>query len=194
MRGALFFVLFLGCTGFGVEPERRLKVIPQRGFPAVESVLLYRTTNDKREQVAEVTEFTKSFSLPNAGPFEVWVKCKGGVAVKACDKLAVKDGETQELRVGDVLGTVEVFGDNFPRAERIVLTDPRDPGPGEKNHLAFQVATDYRVDMCVPPGVYAVWVVPANGVKPQRIEDGVRVQAGRGARVGGEGGSVPGDK
>jgi hypothetical protein len=29
-----------------------------------------------------------------------------------------------------------------------------------------------------------VWVVPANGAKAQRVEDSVRVQAGRNVRVG----------
>ena len=48
----------------------------------------------------------------------------------------------------------------------------------------MQEAADYRVDMCVPPGAYAVWVVPANGAKAQRVVDNARVQAGRSTRVG----------
>jgi hypothetical protein len=88
------------------------------------------------------------------------------------------------LKIADVLGAVEVFGENFPRADKVVLTDVKDPGPGEKGHVPVQVATEYRVDMLVPPGTYAVWVVPANGARAQRVEDNVRVQAGRSVRVG----------
>ncbi|HEY1191498.1 MAG TPA: hypothetical protein VGE74_27935 [Gemmata sp.] len=185
MHTTLWAVLVVGGGALGAEPERQLKVVPQRGFPAVESVALYRTSGAKREKVAELTQFEKPTALPSGGPFEVWVRCKGGVAVKAPAPLAVKAGETHELKVGDVFGTVEVFGDSFPRAEKIVLTDPRDPGPGEKGHVALQVAADYRVEMCIPPGTYAVWVVPANGAKAQRVGDRVRVQAGRSVRVGG---------
>lgn len=184
MRAAFTLSLLLVGGALGSEPERQLKVTPQRGFPAVESVTVYHTKDGKREKLTEITKFEKPSPLLSDGPFEVWVKCKGGVAVKAVDNLAVKAGQPHELKVGDVFGTVEVFGNNFPRAEKVVLTDVRDPGPGEKGHAAIQVATDYRVDMCVPPGVYAVWVVPANGARAQRVVDNVRVQAGRSVRVG----------
>ena len=61
-----------------------------------------------------------------------------------------------------------MFGDDLPRADKVVLTDVKDPGPGKKGHVALQVASDYRVDMMVPPGMYAVWVVPANGAGAAR--------------------------
>jgi hypothetical protein len=162
-----------------------LKVSTQRGLPPFESVTIYQTKNARREAVGKpLTNFKNAISLPNAGPFEVWAKPKNGIAVKVADKLTVKTG-THELKLGDVLGVVEVFGDDFPRADKVVITDTRDPGPGEKGHVAIQVATDYRIDMAVPAGTYAVWVVPANGAKAQRVEDNVRVQAGRSVKVGG---------
>jgi hypothetical protein len=167
------------------DNDRYLKVSTQRGLPAIESVTVYQTTNGKRVEIGgSLTNFEKSKPLPNDGPFEVWVKPKNGIAVKVLEKLAVKPG-THELKLGDVLGVVEVFGDNFPRADKVVLTDARDPGPGEKGHVAIQWVSDYRIDMAVPPGAYAVWVVPANGAKAQRVEDNVRVQAGRSVKVGG---------
>jgi hypothetical protein len=134
--------------------------------------------------VAEVTKFDKPAALPGEGPFEVFVKPKGGIPVRTVEKLTVKAGETHELKIGDLLGAVEVFGDDFPRADKVVLTEVKDPGPGEKGHVALQVASDYRVEMIVPPGTYAVWVVPANGARAQRVVDNVRVQAGRSIRVG----------
>jgi hypothetical protein len=161
--------------------ERRLKVVPGRGQPAALSV----SVRDAKGEVAALTAFDAPLKLPHAGPFAVWVTPKGGVAVRAAEKLTAKVGETVELKFGDQFGTLEVFGDEFPRADQVVLTDPRDPGPGEKGHVAIQTARAYRTDMLVPPGTYAVWVVPANGAKPQRVEDGARVQAGRSTRVGG---------
>ena len=175
---------FLATVATAADGERQLKVIPARGLGTIEAVTVYQTRGGKRTSVAELTKFDKPATLPGEGPFEVFVKPKGGIAVRAVEKLTVKAGQTHELKIGDVLGAVEVFGDNFPRAEKVVLTEVKDPGPGEKGHVAIQVASDYRVDMLVSPGTYAVWVVPANGAKAQRVEDNVRVQAGRSVRVG----------
>jgi hypothetical protein len=185
-RFALAAVLGLIVTvaSSAADGDRQLKVIPARGLGTIESVTLYQTKDGKRESVAESSKLDKPVALPNEGPFEVFVKPKGGIAVRAIEKLTVKAGETHDLKIGDVFGAVEVFGDSFPRADKVVLTDVKDPGPGEKGHVAVQVATDYRVDMLVPPGSYAVWVVPANGAKAQRVVDDVRVQAGRSVRVG----------
>jgi hypothetical protein len=187
-RARILFVplVWLAVTGIALADDtRQLKVHTHRGLPAVELVTIYQMKDGKREQVGELKTFDKPLALPTDGPFEVWVKPKNGIAVKVLDKLAAKAGQTHDLKLGDLLGTVEVFGDNFPRADKIVLTDTRDPGPGEKGHVAVQTATDYRVEMAVPPGTYSVWVVPANGAKAQRVEDNVRVQAGRSVRVGG---------
>jgi hypothetical protein len=185
MRGACILAVVFAIPVIAADNERQLKVTTQRGIPTIEKVTVYHTKDGKRAVAGELAKLDQPLALPSGGPFEVWVKPKAGIAVKVQEKLTVKAGDTHELKLGDVLGTVEVFGDDFPRAEKIVLTDPRDPGPGEKGHVAIQVAKDYRVEMGVPPGMYAVWVVPANGAKAQRVEDNVRVQAGRSVKVGG---------
>lgn len=185
MRTAFVLAALFAGAAVAADPDRALKVTTQRGVPPVESVAVYQTKNGTRAAVIERGELAKALALPNDGPFEVWAKPKTGRAVKLLDKLEVKAGAPHELKLGTLLGSVEVFGDNFPRAAKVVVTDTRDPGPGEKGHVAVQEAPDYRVDMAVPAGTYAVWVVPANGAKAQRVEDNVRVQAGRGTRVGG---------
>jgi len=174
----------LGTSLLAAEGDRHLQVLSSKSIPAIESVTVYQTTNGKRESVADLSKFEKPLALPGDGPFEVFAKPKGGMAIKIADKVTVKSGQTHELKLGELIGSVEVFGDNFPRADKIVLTDERDPGPGEKGHTAIQVATDYRVDMAAPPGFYAVWVIPANGAKAQRVVDSVRVMAGKSVRVG----------
>lgn len=181
-RFAAGLVLAFAASAFAAEDERKLTVQPSR-LVAVESVTVYRTKDGKRESVAESSKFDKPLSLPDDGPFEVFAKPKGGVAVRVIEKLTVKAGQTHEMKVGDVLGVIEVLGDDLPRAEKVVVTDVKDPGPGEKGHVAVQSAGDYRVEMGVPPGTYAVWVVPANGARAQRVADNVRVQAGKSVRV-----------
>lgn len=184
MRGACVLVAVLATAGSGADGARQLKVHAPRGLPPIEAITVYQTTDGKRMSVGELKKLDDALPLPSDGPFEVWAKPKGGLAVRVADGVTVAAGKSHDLRLGELLGTVEVFGDNLPRADKVVLTDPRDPGPGEKGHSAIQTASDYRVEMAVPPGMYAVWVVPANGAKAQRVEDNVRVQAGRGVRVG----------
>lgn len=175
---------FCGCWLLAAEGERRIAAIPSKSTPPIESVTVFETRDGKQKKVGEITAFDKTLSLPNDGPFEVYAKPKDGLAVKVVEKLTVKPGQTHEIKLGDLLGSVEVFGDNFPRADKLVLTDERDPGPGEKGHLAIQSAKDYRIEMAAPPGFYAIWLVPANGARAQRIADRVRVQAGRTTRFG----------
>jgi hypothetical protein len=187
MGTRLVGVAFAGLIAASVasaDDDRHLKVITSRAIPTIESITVYQTKDGKRLSAGELTNFDKPLELTVEGPYEIVAKPKGGVPIKIAEKLTIKKGETYELKLGDLIGSVEVFGDNLPRAEKVVLTDERDPGPGEKGHVAVQTATDYRVDMAAPPGFYAVWVVPANGAKAQRVVDRVRLMAGRSVRVG----------
>ena len=174
----------LSAIGTAAASERQLKVITSRSTPAMESITVYQTKDGKRLAVGELTKLDTPLKLPNDGPFEVVAKPKGGTPITVVEKLTVKDGQTHELKLVELIGTVEVFGDNFPRADKIVLTDERDPGPGEKGHVASQTATEYRVEMALPPGFYSVWVIPSNGARAQRVVDRMRVQAGKSVRVG----------
>lgn len=183
MRGACALAVLVATSAVGAEAPS-LKVHTARGLPAVETVSVYYQKDGKRTSAGELTKLDAALTLPSEGPFEVWVKPKGGVSVKAIDGLKVAAGKTHDVKLGEIFGVVEVFGDNFPRADKVVVTDVRDSGPGEKGHVAVQVASDYRTEMLVPVGTYAVWVVPANGAKAQRVEDNVRIQAGRSSRVG----------
>jgi hypothetical protein len=187
MSTRLAIALLLGLLASPVsaaDGQRTVKISTSRVLPAIESVKFFQLEDGKRKLIREATKLDELVALPADGPFEVEARPKGGISVLVAGKLIVKPGETHELKLGDLLGTVEVFGDNFPRADRVVVTDERDPGPGEKGHVAIQSASDYRVDMAVPAGFYAVWVVPANGSRAQRIFDRVRVMAGRSVRVG----------
>ncbi len=176
----LSLVVSSACAG---EGEHSLTVVASR-LVTIESLTVYHTQDAKRQLAGEQTKFDKPLVLPGGGPFEVFVKPKGGVPVRVAENLTVKAGKPHELNINDLVGTVEVLGDDLPRASQVVLTQVRDVGPSEKGHVAVQTASEYRVGMAVPPGTYAVWVVPANGSRAVRVFDNVRVQAGRSVRVG----------
>lgn len=180
----LWVVAICACGSAVRADDRQLRITPSRAIPAIEAVTVYQTKDGKRQAAGELTMFDKPLVLPGDGPFEVVARPKGGIPFTIADNLLVKSGQTHELKLSDCIGSVEVFGDQFPRANKIVLTDERDPGPGEKGHAPVQTASDYRVEMAAPPGFYSVWVVPANGARAQRVADRVRVQVGKSVRVG----------
>lgn len=172
------------------DADRRLTVVTSKALPAIESVTVYAAGDVKPGKVPPkplltITRFGGAHTLPGGGPFDVYAKPKGGVAVRVAEKLTVKAGAGHDLNLGDLLGVVEVFqADDSPRADRVVVTAPDDPGPDEKGHVAVQVGSDYREELPVPEGFYAVWVVPANGARAQRVADRIRVLPGKSVRVG----------
>ncbi len=119
--------------------------------------------------------FDRELDLVGTGPFDVYFTPKGGRAVLA----VVGWKPAKELKLSSHFGTVCVRGDDLPRARAIVLTLQDDPGPGEKGHAPIQTVADYKEDLVVPDGFYAVWIVPDNGAKARKVEDKIRVYAGR---------------
>lgn len=176
--------LVIAASLAAADDTHKLLVQPTKLF-AVESVTVVKAKDVKQKVLLELTKFDKPGVLPGEGPFDVLVKPKGGIPVRVAANLTIQGGETFEVKLADELGSVEVLGDDLPRAEKVVLTDVKDPGPGEKGHVAVQWGKGYREELVVPPGAYAVWVVPANGARAVRVADNVRVQAGRSTRVGG---------
>lgn len=185
-RTAWALALALTAAPALADGDRKLTVVTSKALPTIQTVALYPsgTRPGKEKPALSVSKLGEPTALPGEGPFDVWATPKDGLAVRVAEKLTVKAGVTHELKLADVLGVVEVFGDNLPRADKLILTAPDDPGPGEKGHAPVQTAADYRVGMAVPEGVYAVWVAPANGARPQKVEDRARVHAGRTTRVG----------
>ncbi|WP_439628536.1 hypothetical protein [Gemmata sp.] len=175
--------LVVAAAALAADETLTIQVVETKLF-AVESLTLREPTKAGKEKTHTVTAFGKPNTIRGEGPFEVFVKPKGGIPVRVAEKLRIEASGVHKFEIADLLGSVEVFGDNFPRAAKVVLTDVKDDGPGEKGHVAVQEAKEYRVEMAAPPGTYAVWVVPDNGAKPQRVVDNVRVHAGRSTRVG----------
>ena len=152
----------------GITPELRWRVVRLRG------------SKDKpqEEVVVESDRFDQAVALPTGGPFDIYVIPQGGLPVRLAEKLMVPPGQTVRLRLEDRFGVVRIFGEGLPRPQRLVLTPMHDPGPGARGHRAIQVVGNYRQNMLVPPGTYELWLVPAQGARPQRLAENIRVLAG----------------
>jgi hypothetical protein len=186
MRLALAAVLI--ATAARADEPARLSVVASKGQSAIESVSVYRFVAQSRpaqpKPVLTVTKFDQPVTLPDGGPFVFFATPKGGRAVLLERNVKVEPGRTYTLKLVEKLGTIDVFRrDDSPRVGKVVVTDPFDAGPDEKGHVPVQTAADFRVEMLVPEGDYAVWVVPENGARAVRVADRVRVLAGRVVRV-----------
>jgi hypothetical protein len=186
MRAAAFLVLFASAAR--ADEPARLAVFPSKTQPAIEAVTVYRFAPQSRtvrpKAELTITKFDQPTALPDAGPFVFFAKPKGGTEVLLERNVKVEPGKTHALKLVEKLGVIDVFRrDDSPRVGKIVATDPFDPGPDEKGHVAVQAVTDFRLELLVPEGDYAVWVVPENGARAIRVADRVRVLAGRHVRV-----------
>lgn len=190
MRRAALVLVFaaVGTIAVADDPPARLLVVTSKTQPAVEWLVVCKAGTSptaKDKSVVRGKTFDKDVELPaDLGPLDVYVRPKDGVPVLVARNLKPALGTTHTIKLVEKLGVIDVFRrDDSPRVGKIVVTDPFDAGPDEKGHVAVQTAADFRVEMLVPEGDYAVWVVPENGARAVRVADRVRVLTGRVVRV-----------
>jgi len=127
--------------------------------------------------VASVASLKEEAKLPDEGPFDIWIVPKDGMPIKALAGFKAKD-DAPGVKLNEYLGVIAFRGEGQPRGS-LLVTAYDDPGPEGKGHRVVQRAADTRAEMAVPPGDYAVWLVPANGARVRRVVDKVRVHAGK---------------
>jgi hypothetical protein len=181
MRHALFALLAVSFPAVAADRTVRFSS-PMYFLPPAKAVVVTKSGDPgpgqpKHEAITTVAALTVEAKLPGDGPFDIWYVPRDGKPVKAAAGFKPKDG-ANEVKLNDHLGVISVRGDGQPRGT-LVVTAYEDPGPEGKGHAVVQTAGDTRADLVVPPGDYAVWVVPASGARARRIADKVRVQAGR---------------
>lgn len=178
---AVFAVAVLASVSSG-ESKRAVRVDPGKIVPKGSQVVFVEAGQPGpgakgHKPVNTIADFANSVGL-TGGPYDVWITPKSGKSIRIAEKWTPKrDSDTIDL--ASLVGVIYVRGDDLPRVESIVVTPLKDPGPDEKGHVAIQATGDYKEDMLVPVGTYEVWIKPANGARPQRIVDNVRVQNGR---------------
>lgn len=185
-RAALVTVL-LASAARADEPAR-VVVVGSKALPPVEAAIVYKAGAVKpgqpRPKPLAAVPLDTPTKLPGDGPFDIYARPKGGTEVLIAAGVKAEGGKTHTVKLAEKLGTIDVFRrDDSPRVGKIVVTDPFDAGPDEKGHVAVQTAPDFRVEMLVPEGDYAVWVVPENGARAIKVADRVRVLSGRIVRV-----------
>ena len=180
----LLFLLLIATPAVGAEHTVRFTA-PAYFLPPVKNVVVTKAGDPgpgqpKHAAVASVAKLTETAKVTTDGPFDVWLVPADGLPVKAVAGLTVK--ESTEVKLNDHLGVIRIRGDDQPRG-KLLVTPHQDPGPEGKGHTVVQTAGDSRAELAVPPGDYAVWIIPASGARARRIAEKIRVQAGKTATV-----------
>ena len=175
-------VLFL-LASTTVAAERTVRLSsPMYFLPPVKSIILTKAGEPgpgtaKHTAIATVASLKDEAKLPVNGPFDIWFVPRDGKPIKAVANWKPKDG-ANEVKLNDHLGVINFRGDGQPRGS-LLVTPHLDDGPESKKHVVVQTAGDTRAEMVVPPGDYAIWVVPDSGARARRVVDRVRVLAGK---------------
>lgn len=176
-------ILLLACTTPAIAAEHTIRFsAPANFLPPIKTIVVTKTGEPapgqpKHVAVASISSLKDEAKLPGDGPFDVWLVAKDGVPNKAIAGFKAKDG-ANEVRLNEYLGVIAFRGEGQPRGT-LLVTAYDDPGPEGKGHFVVQTAADTRAELAVPPGDYAVWIVPASGARARRVVDKVRVHAGK---------------
>ena len=177
--------LILAATAVAAERTVRFSS-PMYFFPPAKEIVFTKAGEPgpgalKYSPIAVAPTLKDAPKLPGDGPFDIWFVPKDGKAVKAVAGFKPKDG-VNDIKLNDHLGVISFRGEGQPRGT-LIVTPYDDEGPETKKHVAVQAAGDTRAEMAVPPGDYAVWIVPASGARARRVADKVRVLAGKTATI-----------
>lgn len=185
MRLSTFLAIFLVHAGAASAADRGLRfTIADNFLPAMKSIVVVKAGEPgpgaaKHMAVAQADKYKETVKLPGEGPYDVWWQPKSGLAVRVVGGVKVKDGEVREIKINDHVGVVVFRGDGQPRVSLVTIAPQDDAGPDEKGHHPVQTATDFRLEMVVPEGIYSLWITPENGGRPRKVNDRFRVQAGK---------------
>ena len=182
------FALALSAFLLAAEPTAKREVkfmLPaDAGFPAPKKLVLVKggvpgPGQAKHQAILEITTLGKAVKLPDAGPFDVWwIPQHDGMATKILAGESFKEG-LREIALLEIVGGVRVRGDNRARPQIIALTEPNAPGPDDAGYAPLATCKEFRSEMIVPTGFYALWFRGGNSARAEKLESKLKVLAGK---------------
>jgi hypothetical protein len=166
------------------KPEVKFTLPADAGFPAPKKLVLVKAGvpgpgQAKHEAILEITTFGKTATLPDAGPFDLWwIPQHGGMATKIMAGESFKVG-LREIALLEIVGGVRVRGDNRARPQVIALTEPNAPGPDDVGYAPLATCKEFKSEMILPAGFYALWFRGGNSARAEKLESRLKVLSGK---------------
>jgi hypothetical protein len=184
MQFALTLSAFLLAADPKAQPEVKFTLPDDAGFPAPKKLVLVKAGapgpgQAKHQAIVEITTLGKPVKLPEAGPFDVWwVSQHDGMATKILANESFKEG-IREIALLEIVGGVRVRGDNRARPQIIALAEPNAPGPDDEGYAPLATCKEFKTEMIVPAGFYALWFRGGNSARAEKLDNKLKVLAGK---------------
>ena len=176
-------------AGFSVSllhaEERGVRFATAENFlPKLKEIVLVKAGEPgpgaaKHKAAYTIAKYGEDLNLKEEGPFDIWWVPQNGLPIRVTAQMKFADNQMRAIKLDDYVGIVTVRGDRLARPELVTITSQDDVGPDEKGHLPVQTAKEFKVDMVVPDGFYALWVSPDSGARAKKVTDRFRVLAGK---------------
>jgi hypothetical protein len=185
MHASLTCLSFLMVSMPLLAEERGLRFTATKDFlPKLQEIAVVKANDPgpnapKYKAIATTAKYEEIVKLDEEGPYDIWWSSKEGSAVRVLANVKLTEKKVKSIQIDHYLGVVTIRGDELPRAGLVTITSQDDSGPDEKSHIPIQSAKEYRVEMVVPEGFYALWITPENGGRAKKVNDRFRVIAGK---------------
>jgi hypothetical protein len=171
-------------SGPKAHPEVKFMLPQDAGFPEPKKLVFVKAGAPgpgqmKHQAILEITALGKAAKLPDAGPFDVWwFPHHDGMATKIMAAESFKVG-LREIALLEIVGGVRVRGDNRARPQLMALTEPNAPGPDDEVYAPLATCKEFKSEMIVPAGFYALWFRGGNSARAEKLESKLKVLAGK---------------
>jgi hypothetical protein len=184
MLFALALSAFLLAADPKAGPEVKFTLPNDAGFPVPKKLVFVKTGapgpgQAKHQELLGISTLGKPVKLPEAGPFDVWwVPQHDGMATKILTGESFKPGQ-REIALLEIVGGVRVRGDSRARPQLLALTEPNAPGPDDEGFAPVATCKDFKTEMIIPAGFYALWFRGGNSARAEKLESKLKVLSGK---------------
>jgi hypothetical protein len=107
-----------------------------------------------------------------------WVPQHDGISTKILAGESFKEG-LREIALLEIVGGVRVRGESRARPQLLALTAPNGPGPDDEGYAPLATGKQFKTEMIVPVGFYALWFRGGNSARAEKLESRLKVLAGK---------------
>jgi len=173
---------------FVAEPlaprEVKFTLPDDAGFPMPKRLVLVKAGSPgpgqaKHQPALEITTLGKPVKLPGAGPYDVWwAPNHDGMSTRILAGETFKEG-VRDIALLEIVGGVRIRGDNRARPQLLAVTEPNAPGPDDEGFAPLATCKEFKTEMIVPAGSYALWFRGGNSAKAVKLESKLKVLSGK---------------
>jgi hypothetical protein len=151
--------------------EPKIKIAPLK-----ELLIVFAGTTQPistSEILASRDKYNQIVRLPADGHYDVYWVPQEGKSLCMIRNLTLEQANPKEIRPEEHFGFVRVSGKDLPAAKEIIAVPAGTTQPILVGEIVQQ-APGYGENMMLPAGTYDLWLIPAEGKTPERLEERIK--------------------